>query len=384
MYTIDDLFDKRSVVGARIEQVLKEESYTKTQLCKQSGVSRPTLDKLLAGTLTSETNYKKHISKILECLTITPDMLLGNVVNRYNRTREFRQSMRFTSESVAEVTGISLERLEEIEAGAQATTAELRDIALCLAVSVRSLLGTNFFEPQVAEMDIFLGNNESKQEETLSGFWGHVGILLTGKDQHMWYPITRCTRKNIYQMMGNERMIIPCMNNKLLFLNMKNIKEVILLDDACDEPEYVDWDDNVECIGIPLVVYEVLKDYELGLENWSEEEISPRFCEILEQLVKNQGWSDEKICEMTGLSRIYYKDGTDRIININFSEEESLSEEIVAIYDYGKDAFVEKFLYFQDWNGGEIIINVENVSMLELPLLEVEEAICDSMEEKYE
>jgi len=30
MYTVEDLFDKRSVVGARIEQLMLEKQYTKT------------------------------------------------------------------------------------------------------------------------------------------------------------------------------------------------------------------------------------------------------------------------------------------------------------------------------------------------------------------
>ena len=60
MYTIEDLFDKRYVIGTKLEQILEERSYTKAELCKRAGISRPTLDKMLAGTLTSKTNYEKH------------------------------------------------------------------------------------------------------------------------------------------------------------------------------------------------------------------------------------------------------------------------------------------------------------------------------------
>ena len=60
MYTIEDLFDKRSVVGTKLEQIMFAEGCTKSELCKKAGVSRPTFDKLLAGTLTNKTNYEKH------------------------------------------------------------------------------------------------------------------------------------------------------------------------------------------------------------------------------------------------------------------------------------------------------------------------------------
>ena len=59
MYKIEDLFDQRSILGAKLEQLLKQKGYTKKQLCEESGVSRPTIDKLIAGTLTSKNNYEK-------------------------------------------------------------------------------------------------------------------------------------------------------------------------------------------------------------------------------------------------------------------------------------------------------------------------------------
>ena len=78
MFDYDALFDVRSNVGIKLEALLAERNYTKAQLCKETGVSRPTIDKVLAGTITSKANFVRHIRKILECLRITPDMLMGN------------------------------------------------------------------------------------------------------------------------------------------------------------------------------------------------------------------------------------------------------------------------------------------------------------------
>ena len=49
MYTLEDLFDRRSPVGTRLEQILMEKKCTKAELSKKTGVSRPTIDKVLSG-----------------------------------------------------------------------------------------------------------------------------------------------------------------------------------------------------------------------------------------------------------------------------------------------------------------------------------------------
>ena len=56
-YDLKDLFDKRSVVGAKLEDLLVEQGFTKAGFCKECGISRPTLDKLLAGNITSKANF---------------------------------------------------------------------------------------------------------------------------------------------------------------------------------------------------------------------------------------------------------------------------------------------------------------------------------------
>ena len=380
MYSIGDLFDKRSIIGTRIEQILEERSYTKTEFCKRAGISRPTLDKLLTGSLTNKTNYEKHLSKILDCLSITPDMLLSNVQNRYNRGREIRSWMRITTEEIAESTGISLQRLKEIESGEKATLAELRDIALQLSVSVRDLCGEGFFETQAATLDFGQWKNEEGNSKDLSGFWGHIGILPSNSEAYLWFPITANTRKQVYNTMNDERMVIPCMNNKVLYLNMENIKEIMLLDEACDEPDYANWDPQVDCGNIPLVVYEALEDYLYSLDTgtMSEDILSTNFQNYLDRLIEYMEWDEDTMYASTGRSVFYYKDGRMRYADIDFNSGESISSEISSVYDFGDGAMEESLLFCHDTNGAEILLNVNQISVLEFPLLQVEEAICDS------
>lgn len=379
MYDIEDLFDKRSVIGTKIEQLLVERKCTKAELSMRTGVSRPTIDKLIAGTLTSKTNYEKHISKILNYLEMTPDMLLGKSINQYSRTRAIRNLRNLSTEEVSKATGISFERLQQIEAGEKATVAELRDIAKCLSISVSVLKRENYFEPQIAEMADFIEFNRDKNSEGLSGFWGHVGILLRNMDKYLWFPITSKTRRFVYSGMNNERLVIPCMNNKVLYLYMPNVKEIVLLDDACDQPSYINWDYDVSSGEIPLSVYEALEDYIMpGVFEDESEKLSSAFKEYLDYFTREKEWSEEDIYDVLNLTSIYYEDGKIRNVDIDFEYGyENVSEEIMNAYEFGDSDFFDDILFFTDLEGAEILINVKNISMMELPFLKVEKAIMD-------
>lgn len=385
MYQIDELFDKRSVVGTKLEQLLAAKGYTKAKLCKESGISRPTLDKLLSGSLTSKTNYEKHISKVLECLAVTPDILLGKAQNVYNRARAIRTTMRMTSEEIGETTGISLERLREIESGAQATLAELRDIALCLRTSVRSLLGTNYFGTQIAAMQDYRAAVPRPGDDALSGFWGHIGICPVHTDQCLWFPVTRETRGAVRRMMEQDRIVVPCMNNRVLLLNMRNIKEVLFADEVCDQPAFVAWNDSVDNGGIPLVAYEVME--ELALRGGIGEEadgVSSFFQGVLQELFAEKGWGEDTVWDLTAFSTIHFKDGTTQYVDLAFDGEDGISGEVSALYDFGESAFDEQALFCRDSGGIELMLKMDNIALLDLPLLKLEDAICESLKELLE
>lgn len=383
MYTIEDLFDKRSIVGSKLEQIFEQRGYTKTQICRESGISRPTLDKILSGMLTSKINYEKHIVKILGFLAITPNMLLGKIQNKYIQAKTIRNAMQITVEEIAKPTGISKERLQEIESGEEATTAELRDIALFLSTGVRSVLGNSCFDTQIATMDTILkAYNEDAAPAGLSGFWGHVGILPTNATEYLWFPITGTTRKLIYESMDMDRIVIPCMNNKVLLLNMQNIKEMILLDEACDQPGFTNWDSSVDCGETPLVVYEAMYDFNPFYDRHvSTDTVSQCFQSSIKAYIKHKEWSEDDIYTMLHENLIYHKDGHIERVDIDFDENESISSEVSQILDFGDDALVHKFLYYTVDDGIEVILNMQNVSLIAMPLLKVENAICSVLEE---
>ena len=251
MSNIQALYDMQSNVGAKLEILMKKNNITKAELCRKTGVSRPTIDKMLSGMVTNISNYEKHLNKITETLHITQDMLMES--EKINNTRIIREIMKKSKKEISNITGISESRLDDIEAGKEGTLAEMRDIAISLSTSVNVIQGENFFPPQIAEWGIFI--DKENRDTEISSFWGNIGILPVNSDKYQWFTITERAKLDIDVNINNKFMVVPCMNNKLLFLNMENIKRIVLLDEACGLPSQIDKNCVLDEGEIPLVVY---------------------------------------------------------------------------------------------------------------------------------
>lgn len=392
MNEIDALFDKRSVVGARLESLLTEREYSKSGFCKACGISKSTLDKILNGMIGSEDQYEKYMRKILDCLSLTPDELIGNTALSNSRTRQLRSILHINKEEIAEAINISVDRLGEIEAGVSMTNAELRDLAWFLGTSSHCILAQNVFYPQTTELnDGIAGNIEDHVQ--LSGFWGHIGIMPSSSTEYIWYPITGYEAKKIYLSLNGERVVVPCMNNKLLYLNLKRIKSVVLLDDSCDAPYYYNWDHSAGEGEIPLVVYEVLEDFIFEVAEKDEldkAEYSPKLQKYLNKLIKEENWSEGDVHYMINGLRIRYADGSvaENHMEMENSTVFGLGSDLVdvvgSLYMMEDIAEVDKYISFTDWNGAVTCANTEEVSVIEMPLIAVEKSIMDRMERTME
>ena len=371
---LDELFDLRSNIGKKIELIIEDRKITKAQLCSDSGISRPTFNKMLAGKITNKKNYDKHMEKILKYLKLTPDDLLGNM--NKNRIKNMREVLRLHVDEISKMSGISIDKIRRIEAGENVSLAELRDLAMCLDTSVNVIKEENYFEPQISSY--CWGLNEGPEEERIGGFWGHIGVLTVNSKKYMWYPVTNITRDDVYNSLYNSRLVVPCMNNTVLYLNMDNIQKVVFLDDACDSPYGMDWDSNVSEGEVPLVIYEALIDYEIE----SKENMSEKFKKAMDAIVEEYRWNEEDYFRLTEKINIFYKDG--RVENglIDFSQEENISHEVALVYEGMGEDFCEDILCYEDENGGEIIINTRNVAMIELPFIELENAIIRNQMER--
>lgn len=374
MAYLDELFDLRSNIGNKLELIMEDRKITKAQLCSEAGISRPTLDKMIGGEITNKTNYDKHLEKILKYLKLTPDELLGNI--KKNRVKNIREILKMHIEDISDFTGISVNRLKRIEAGENASLAELRDLAMCLRTSVNVIKQENYFEPQISTF--FLGVNEKCDKEKLSGFWGNIGILAINSKKYKWYPITDSTRDMIYESMGNNKLVIPCMNNTILYLNMDNIQKIVLLDEASDGPYDMDWDSSSGEGEIPLVVYESLNDYECE----ADKTMSEKFKKAINTIAKEYDWKEDDYIYMTQKINIDYKDGRSEQGLIDFDQNENMSNEVAIVYEGMSDDFSEDIVYYTDINEIEIIVNIDNIAMIELPFIELENAIVRNFRQR--
>lgn len=158
----------------KLEDMLLKQEITKAKFCADAGISRPTLDKLLSGNITNKANFINHMLKVLHCLAVTPDMLMGNIQNPYIKAKSLRKALRIKMNEICNITGISPERLREIESGADATMAGLRDIALCLGVGVKSILAKIF---SLRRLQRWLISFNYPRRKTRSMSAGSGGIL---------------------------------------------------------------------------------------------------------------------------------------------------------------------------------------------------------------
>ena len=72
----DELFEQRNLVAAKLKDFIRDSGFTKVSFSVKSGISRPTLDKLLSGSIDSKASFDRHLQKILGALNISAEDLM--------------------------------------------------------------------------------------------------------------------------------------------------------------------------------------------------------------------------------------------------------------------------------------------------------------------
>ena len=72
----DELFEQRSLVASKLKDCMRDKGFTKVSFAKKAEISRPTLDKLLNGSIDSKTTFNRHLQKILKMLNRSVDELM--------------------------------------------------------------------------------------------------------------------------------------------------------------------------------------------------------------------------------------------------------------------------------------------------------------------
>ena len=207
--------------------------------------------------------------------------------------------------------------------------------------------------------------------------------MPTNSTEYIWYPITGYEERRVLFSLSDKQVVIPCMNNKLLYLNLTKIKSVVLLEDACDAPYNYNWDPTVGEGEIPLVVYEVLDDYffDVAENDVHDTEYSPKLQEHLNMLIKEEKWTEEDAHEMIYGIRIRYADGSivDNTMEMRnvaaYGAVSDLADVAESLYIFGDSVEPQEYISFTDWNGAATCLNKNEVSVIEMPLITVEKMI---------
>lgn len=72
----DELFEHRSLVASKLKDCIRDAGYTKVAFANKANISRPTLDKILNGSVDSKNTFNRHLQKILAVLNLTVDDLV--------------------------------------------------------------------------------------------------------------------------------------------------------------------------------------------------------------------------------------------------------------------------------------------------------------------
>lgn len=72
----DELFEQRSLVASKLKDCMRDKGYTKVSFAKKAEISRPTLDKLLNGSIDSKASFDRHLQKILKMMNMSVDELM--------------------------------------------------------------------------------------------------------------------------------------------------------------------------------------------------------------------------------------------------------------------------------------------------------------------
>lgn len=72
----DELFEQRSLVASKLKDCIRDMGYTKVSFAAKADISRPTLDKLLNGSIDNKSSFDRHLQKILKMLNMSVEELM--------------------------------------------------------------------------------------------------------------------------------------------------------------------------------------------------------------------------------------------------------------------------------------------------------------------
>ena len=127
------------------------------------------------------------------------------------------------------------------------------------------------------------------------------------------------------------------------------------------------------------VVTVAVEDYEENSQVtlYNDTENSTELYKYLMEYVRKNGWTEEDIFQLLNTSVFYYLDGRKKSTIIDFYQDsDDIIETIEMVYGYDFTDIEQNFMFYIDAHDEtENFVNLKGISMMELPLLKVEEEI---------
>lgn len=294
------------------------------------------------------------------------------------RLRELRLSGNYTQEDLARMLNVSQQTIGRWETGkAEPNIAALRDIAVIFGTSVDDLLDmdktakitTTHYLPHV--------------QEGADGFWGHLGLLLSGEVKTRWYPITLGEANRLGQNLGMWEqgelgwLAVPTLNNRMLLFAISSIKRIWLLDDAADQPNDDDWDISWDGYqGFSPEIYRALEVwFYQDIENEYEQEYSENLRQIVDGIIEDNQLDDGSVKKLVVDTHIHFSDGTSTSYEV---EEEDLHDAVSSL-ELGASSAVLRM----NGAGGnfESYFPIGALRLIDMPLLKYTEGWKQAMSE---
>ena len=193
----------------------------------------------------------------------------------------------------------------------------LKDMALLFETTIDDLLNNNPLTAKLTTNRYYL----FKKKHEIDGFWGHLGIMFKGQTKHHWFPITEQTSNDLYELLTeslesrvNQPFVsIHTLNNRALWVNLKNIKSISILNTDTDEPNNdweLPWDGYY---GESIEIYRALEDSLYGeLDDYSES-----FQETLTEVIEKHNLDKDRIMDKVCNTHIYSMNGSQESINVD-------------------------------------------------------------------
>lgn len=235
-----------------------------------------------------------------------------------NNIKKFRVAFGYTQKELAKHLGTTQQTLGRWENGdSEPKQMILKDMALLFETTIDDLLNNNPLTSKITTNRYYL----FRKKHEIDGFWGHLGIMFKGQTKHRWFPITEQTSDDLYELLTEPLknsvhqpfVSIHTLNNRALWVNLKKIKSIAILDDNADAPQG-DWDLTWDgCQGYSTEIYKALEDsLYVELNDYSE-----NFQEILKGIIEKYNLDEDSILDKVRNTHIYSMNGSQESINVD-------------------------------------------------------------------